>query len=281
MTMQDEDYETATTKTDSDGTAPAIVPAPATVLSGPLVNPFVLFAQRNRSGGFFKGPLIKVEHTSGQIFRMRGEEKTLVEAGEQFTANVHELTDTWSKWINGKLVERRVYRAIAGEIAPEREALGDTDENYWPTRGSKPKDPWQRQVYLPMRGDDGEICAFVASGQSAISEIGELVGMYASADRSGKFPVIELDTRNFTSQHGSTIYVPVFRLVDWDFWELNTPAPPVELVPVPQTAAPAALTARKVTSSHTNTDTDTMSAPVKSQKKRGDTRSDLDDEIPF
>jgi len=257
-------------KTDGAGAAPATAPA-----SRPLVNPFVLFGQRNRGGGFFRGPLIKLEHTSGEFFRVRGEAKTLIEGGERFTTNPHELTDTWTKWINGKAVDRRVYRAINGEMAPPREALDDLDADYWPTK----KD------YLPMRGDDG---AFCASGQIAIAEIAELVGMYGSADRHGKFPVVELDTRNFESQHGSTIYVPVFRLVDWAFWEPDTPAPPVASVPMPtapmSTApAPAAITTRKAAD---NNDTDDLSeAPVSppppKPNKRGNSRSDLDDEIPF
>jgi hypothetical protein len=245
----------------------------------PLINPFTLFAQRNRGGGFFRGPLIKCEHTSGEFFRVRGEARTLIEGGERFIVNPHELTDTWTKWINGKVVDRRVYRAINGEIAPAREELGALDENYWPTSGKKPKDPWQRQVYLPMKGNDGEVCAFSATGQSAISEIAELVGMYGETDRHGKFPVIELDTRSFESQHGSTIYVPVFRLVDWDFWEPGTPASPVALVPMP-TAAPAIATTRKVTDNNDD-DAEDMSAPVRLQKKRNSARDDLDDTIPF
>jgi hypothetical protein len=191
----------------------------------------------------------------------------LIEAGEQFVINPHELTDTWTKWINGKAVDRRVFRAINGEMAPTREELGDNDENEWPIKGSKPKDPWQRQTYLPMKGDDDEICAFVASGQSAISEIGELVGMYAETDRHGKFPVVELDARSFESQHGSTIYVPIFRLVDWAFWD-GTPAAPVALVPVPTAPPPPAIAARKDT-------------PPKAKALAKSRRGDLDDEIPF
>jgi hypothetical protein len=103
------------------------------------------------------------------------------------------------------------------------------------------------------------------AGTTGIGEIGELVGMYASADRHGKFPVVELQTRNFESQHGSVIYVPVFRLVSWAFWEADRPAPAVALVSVPPPAPsppppakPAAIATRK---------------PV--------ARSDMDDEIPF
>lgn len=263
MTMQDD-------KTDGNGAAPVTVPA------RPLINPFALFAQRNRGGGFFRGPLIKCEHTTGEFLRVQGETKTLVEAGERFVANVYELTDMWSKWVGGKLVDRRVYRAINGEMAPPREELGDVDEGYWPLKGNKPKDPWQRQVYLPMRGRDGEVCAFVASGQGAISEVGELVGMYASTDRQGKFPVVELGTRNFESQHGSIIYVPRFSLVDWQYWQPDTPAPPVALVPMPQPVTPA-ITSAKTEAIANNSDT-----PTKSQKKRGSVGGGgLDDEIPF
>jgi len=145
--MQNKDYESTIDKTDGNGTAPATVPAPQ------LVNPFALFAQRNRGGGFFKGDLIKLEHTTGEFFRVRGEAKTLVEHDEQLIANPHELTDTWTKWVNGKIVERRAYRTANGEMAPTREELGDLDENYWPTRGKKPKDPWQR---ASISADEGQ-----------------------------------------------------------------------------------------------------------------------------
>jgi hypothetical protein len=110
----------------------------------------------------------------------------------------------------------------------------------------------------------GEVVAFKATGGSAIGEIGELVGMYGSADRHGKFPVVALETRNFESQHGSVIYVPVFRLVSWEFWQADMPAPAVALVPPPPAPSPP--------------------PPVKPAavtKRKPDTRNDMDDQIPF
>jgi hypothetical protein len=245
--------------TTTNGDGGTIVPAQ------PLINPFTLFRQRNSGGGgFFKGDLIKLDHNTGEFFRTRGETRTLVEPGEQFIANPHELTDSWTKFGGGKPVERRVYRAVNGEMAPERAELGDNDESTWPSRNNRPKDPWQRQVFLPMKGDDGEICAFSATGQSAIAEIGELVGMYGSANRHGKFPVVELQTRTFESQHGSTIHVPVFRLITWKFWEPDTPAPEVKPVPLPPPPAPQPL-----------------AKPGASSAKADTARNDMDDEIPF
>jgi hypothetical protein len=226
------DAKTTTTAAPAGNSGTVLANVPATVpAGGRLVNPFVHFRQRNAGGGFFHGPLIKCDHDSGEFFRARGETKTLIEPGERFTVNPHEMVDTWTKYVDGQRVERKVYRTVEGQFAPERDELGDNDEHKWPLdrNGRKRKDPWQRQVYLPMKGADDEVCAFSATGQGAIAEIGELVGMYGSADRRGKLPVIEIDARSFESQHGSTIYVPIFRLVDWDYWEPDTPAPSVRL----------------------------------------------------
>src|SRR5438128_1618945 len=74
-TMVQEDIETMddTIEIDAAGAAvPAVTPAQ------PLVNPFALFAQRNRGGGFFKGDLIKLDHSSGNFLRVRGENKTVL-----------------------------------------------------------------------------------------------------------------------------------------------------------------------------------------------------------
>jgi hypothetical protein len=260
MKMED-DFDTTTTNDDDGGTAPAAVPAQQ------LINPFALFRQRNPGGGgFFRGDLLKCDYRTGEWLRVRGENEAQVDTDEQFIVNPHEMVDTWTKFINGKLVERKVYRTIDGEMAPEREELGDNNESTWPFRNGKAKDPWQRAVYLPMKDNAGEVVAFKATGNSAIAEVGELVGMYGSTNRHGKFPVVELQTRNFESQHGSVIYVPVFRLKDWQFWEPNTPAPEVQPVPVPPPPPPPP---------------PAKPAAITTTAKAGTARNDLDDEIPF
>jgi hypothetical protein len=268
--MNDTDFDTiGIDKTDSGSTPPATVPAP------PLVNPFTLFRQRNSGGGgFFRGDLLKCDYRTGEWLRVRGENETQVDTDERFIVNPHEMVDTWAKFATGKLVDRKIYRTIDGEMAPERAELGDNDEDAWPSRNGKAKDPWQRAVYLPMKDSGGEVVAFKATSNSAIGEIGELVGMYGSADRHGKFPVVELQTRNFESQHGNTIYVPVFRLVDWEFWEPDTPAPDVQPVPLPP---PKPALATRKAGIDTNDDDVSDIAPLGKAKPRGD----MDDEIPF
>jgi hypothetical protein len=253
-------------KSDSEpDTPPASVPVATTER---LVNPFAIFRQRNASGAvLFRGDLIKCDHNTGEWLRLHGGNATLIGADERFVVNPLELVDTWDKYVGGQRIDRKVYRTIDFEFAPEREALGDLDESRWELdrSGRRHKDPWSRAVYLPLKASsDGALCAFKATGGGAIGEIAELCGMYASADRGGKLPVIEPDARSFESQHGSTIFVPVFRLVDWAFWEGDMPAPPVPLRPASTVSLPAkpAVTAK-------------LAAPAAAKQ------SDLDDTIPF
>jgi len=87
--------------------------------------------------------------------------------------------------------------------------------------------------------------------------------MCGSADRHGKLPGVELDSRSFETQHGNTIYVPVFRLVDWKIWD-GQPTPTAKPVLVPiAPALPAKPAAQKVA----------KAPPPK--------RNDMDDVIPF
>jgi hypothetical protein len=195
---------------------------------------------------------------------MHGENATLLSDEERFVVNPLEMVDTWTKYVGGKRIDRKVYRTIDFEFAPEREALGDMDEQKWEIKNNKRKDPWQRELYLPLRAlSDGEVCAFKATGQGAIGEIGELCGMYASADRGGKLPVIRPDARSFESQHGSTIFVPLFwPPVGWQLWD-DQPMPPVPLRPIGAVPPPA------------------KPATAKLAASPGAKRGDMDDEIPF
>src|SRR5262249_27020487 len=90
---------------------------------------------------------------------------------------------------------------------------------------------------------------------------------YGSADRGGKVPVVEIESRTFEAEpHGNTIHVPVFRLVDWELWD-GVPTPMAQPVAVPIAPPPKAVTARAVT--------------AKPATRQPQSDVDLDDEIPF
>jgi hypothetical protein len=245
------------------GTVPATT-ATSEVMAPPghkLVNPFLLFRQLNSGGALFKGDyLVKMDHNTGALLIERGGDiKGTVEAGARFVANPDLMIDTWTKYGDGKVLDRRFYRTALGEMAPPRDELPDAD---WEAQGKR-KDPWGRAVHLPMKDGSGAVCAFKATGMGAIAEIADFVGMYGSANRGGKHPVVEIDKRSFESRHGSKIHVPVFRLVDWTLWEDGRPAPAVQPVAVPL-APPAKPTA--------------AAKKTQSSKARD---GDLDDAIPF
>ena len=200
---------------------------------------------------------------------MKGETATLIGTDERFVVNPLELIDTWTKFVGGKLIERGTYRTIEFEFAPDREALGDMNEE---TLGAgsqreKRKDPWSSAVYLPMKAlSDGELVCFKATGQGAIEEIAELCGMYASADRGGKLPVIEPTREELREPHGSMIYVPVFK------------AGRLGVLGGRRAGATGAVTAdqRRATTGAT-----VDAKPHQRPNQPHPARNDMDDEIPF
>jgi hypothetical protein len=234
-----------------------------------LVNPFVLFRQQNSSGGFFKGDVIRMDHNTGAVLRKHGNDVMVLEGDQlRFIVNPNEMVDRWVKYVNGELVQQAIYRIADGEMAPKREELDDID---WKERRLK-RDPWQREVYLPMKDIDGEIVAFKATGGSAIGEIGELVGMYGSANRKGLVPAVEIESGSFESQHGNTVHYPVFRLVGWKLWD-GEPLPPVQpvAVPVAPPGRPTPALAKPMPSA----------PPPPIAIAAPDKGGDLNDEIPF
>jgi hypothetical protein len=176
------------------------------------------------------------------------------------------------KFVDGKRVDKDLVRLADGVMPKELEELPDRDERRWPTgRDGKRRDPWQRALYLPMKGADGEVCAFSATGKSAIEEVADFVAMCRRSDRGGKSPVVLPSSRSYEhKEYGYDIFVPVFKLVGWEYWQPDQPAPPVQpiMVPIsaPAAAKPAAITARKAKGRVDNLDA---------------AADDMDDEIPF
>jgi hypothetical protein len=225
-----------------------------------LVNPFVLFRQQNSSGGFFKGDIIKMDHNTGALLRKHGNDVTVIAEDQRvYIVNPNMMVVRWVKFVNGQMVDQNIYRTADGEIAPKRQGLDDND---WKERRLHKKDPWQQEVYLPMKGVDSEVVAFKATGGSAISEIGELVGMYGEANRRGLIPEVEIESSSFETQHNTTVYYPVFRLIGWKLWD-GEPLPPVQPVAVPIAPPPRPAPA--------------LSVPPKASAAT----CDLNDEIPF
>jgi len=149
----------------------------------------------------------------------------VVPVGTEFLAHAAAWTKTWIKFIDGKLVERRLYRVARGETPPLREALDDLDQASWP-RGhdGKPADPWVFQYLLPLENlETGELVIFATQsvgGRRAVSDLAESYGKQALAKRkanqhSGQ-PIVRLGVADMPTRNFGKVLRPVFEIVGWD-----------------------------------------------------------------
>jgi hypothetical protein len=77
-----------------------------------------------------------------------------------------------------------------------------------------------------------ELC-YTGTGKGARKALAQLCGLYSRADRQGKSPVLVLKSRSFTNDSGGTTVWPVFnKPINWEFFEPDTPAPPVRPIAV-------------------------------------------------
>jgi len=227
---------------------------PATEADTRRANPFALYAELYGGEAFFEGDYIKLTQDNGWV---RGQNKEPINTTEMFVANLQEARHGWIKF-DGDKTERKTVLIMDNPQGIPREECGDMETRRWKDN----RDPWMPVIYLPMRclSDDSVVC-FTGTGMGASRAVGELCRIYGrpGADRGGKMPVVLLDSFTFENRQGGTTRWPRFKIVDWQFFEPDTPAPPVELVEVSVVAPPAAKTKA-------------LAAPK---------RQDMDDEIPF
>lgn len=186
---------------------------------------------------------------------LAGKDADVIPAGTRFTANVDALMAGWVKWINGRPVDHALVRVVDGLLPPQRDDLGDTDEDQWQyDNKGQHRDPWQQVNYLPMLDEHGEIYTFSVTSIAGIREIGSLCRAYADRRKSGddSFPLIEINIDSFQHRDRSIgrIKYPRLDIVGW----------------VPKEKFANALTGAGVTEPK----------PIVTQK-----RDDIDDEIPF
>jgi prophage regulatory protein len=102
---------------------------------------------------------------------------------------------------------------------PERETLGDNDQEKWELGlDGKPADPWQHHNYLVLqRGDTGELFTFVTSSDTGRRAVGTLLRHYERMRQShpDEYPVIRLKLGGFQHKDKQVGWVntPVFAVV--------------------------------------------------------------------
>lgn len=144
----------------------------------------------------------------------------VVEIGTQFTAHCVGWTKCWIKFIDGGVVDRKMYRVADGVRPPEREQLDSLD-----MIGAKdPKsglstDPWVYQYLLPLENDVGDLVVFVTSsmgGKRAVADLCKSYSRRAQRTRVSASPVIKLAAGIMPSRLFGDVPRPVFEIVGWD-----------------------------------------------------------------
>jgi hypothetical protein len=188
-----------------------------------------------------------------------GKDKTELLLGTAVIPIMHEIRHGHVKWVNGKIVKPAIGRVIDG-FRPNRDVLGDHDQNDWPWKDGKQSDPWVHTVLIPMVTRDGaSLFTFSTHSFFGREAAYKLIQQYAAQARQhpGHYPVIKLGTTiNPTKKYGD-IDGPELLIVDWaDRPQQMLASLPIEVV-------------------------DESEPDDKPPKKSGSFGSDMDDEIPF
>jgi hypothetical protein len=173
---------------------------------------FAVAANENRSGFGARLTYIKGKFVFGR-------DKELLPLGTLLVAIMREVRHGYIKWSCGKIVGASVGRVIDG-FKPNRNELGDLDEELWPVGGlsGKQEDPWQKTIYIPMVTPDGAtIYTFQTHSFYGREAAYGLLALYASqgADHPGLYPVVELGSAISKSAKFGDVPSPTFKIVDW------------------------------------------------------------------
>jgi hypothetical protein len=148
-----------------------------------------------------------------------GEEE--IPIGTQLTAHALGWTKCWIKFVDGNVVERKVYSMLKGEVPPIRDQLDDNNPTKWPysemTRG--PQDPWVYQYLLPLESPDGEMYVFVTAsfgGRRAVGDVCAAWGRKNVRDPSCGMPIIRLREVMMPSKRFGEVPRPHFEIIGWD-----------------------------------------------------------------
>jgi hypothetical protein len=144
--------------------------------------------------------------------------------GLHFLVNYLEAYTGWTRWSEKKPVEHRLVRCADYSRKEPREALGFTDRNQWGTndRGA-PQDPWQASDRIVLRTMDSaqDLLTFISGSVGGRNAIAKLLGKVARSVHAtkGQMPVVELEVGTYDHDDFGTVAFPVFKIVDWDFWD--------------------------------------------------------------
>jgi hypothetical protein len=158
-----------------------------------------------------------------------GEEE--IELDAEFLAHAVGWVKCWIKFVDGEVVERKLYRVALGEKPPLREDLDARNEEEWPEGlDGRPADPWVFQYLLPLENlKSGEVVIFVTSSFGGRRAIADLCDGYTKRTKKtgcGQ-PIIKLATTEMPTKKFGKVPRPQFEIIGWD----EEKTPDIEVMP--------------------------------------------------
>jgi hypothetical protein len=152
-----------------------------------------------------------------------GEEQTKVAPTATFVVNMQEYWRGWVKWIDKQPPEHMIGRVVDRHRVHLREELGDLDQSRWESDSNGVKrDPWQRVVYLIMRGTDSDdFITFTSTSDGGRKAVGKLCDRFDRLRHShpAQMPVVSLTSESYQHKEYGKVLKPKFNVVGWDYWD--------------------------------------------------------------
>lgn len=143
-----------------------------------------------------------------------------VKLGTEYVAHCEGWTKAWIKFVEGQVVDRKIFPVAESRRPPDREELDDLQ-----LRGTKdPKsglsaDPWVYQHLLPLEDKAGDLVVFVTSstgGRRAVADLCKSYGRRLARTGVSDNPVIKISSVDMPTKHFGNVPRPNFEIVGWD-----------------------------------------------------------------
>jgi hypothetical protein len=143
-------------------------------------------------------------------------------AHEELVAVVPGMVHGWVRWEGNKPAEQIMGPLVESFVPPRRSTLGYDDQTLWELgANSKPRDPWQLTVYLPMCSLDAtEVFTFATGSDGGKRHaIGPLCREYGAHIRQhpDELPVVRLDQDSYAHSDRSIgrVKYPTLPVLRW------------------------------------------------------------------
>lgn len=139
--------------------------------------------------------------------------KEEVPPGTEFLAHTVSWTKSWLKFVDGELVDKKLYRIAKGDRPIKRDDLDEIE------KANTDDDPWSIHYLIPFENmQTGAVVIFTTSSIGGRGAVSDLCETYANRKIKGNAgqPIIKLAVGELPSKKHGPKPAPKFKIVGWD-----------------------------------------------------------------